>query len=64
VIVERRYPLLDEALKSIRTCAKEMNITNEEIKAEIRAVKYPLRGKKIVYREPFKGVEDNEWEAQ
>src|SRR4030095_8870777 len=58
--LEERF---DEALKSIRARAKEMNITDEEIEAEIRTVKYPLRGKKIVYREPFKGVEDNEWKA-
>jgi len=34
--LEERF---DEALKSIRTRAKEMNITDEDIEAEIRAVR-------------------------
>jgi len=34
--IEARF---DEALKSIRTRAKEMNITDEDIEAEIRAVR-------------------------
>ena len=34
--IEERF---DEALKSIRARAKEMNITNEDIEAEIRAVR-------------------------
>ena len=34
--LEERF---DEALKSIRARAKEMNITDEDIKAEIRAVR-------------------------
>ena len=34
--LEERF---DEALKSIRARAKEMNITNEDIEAEIRAVR-------------------------
>jgi hypothetical protein len=51
--IEERF---DEALKSIRARAKEMNITDEDIEAEIRVTKYPLRGKKVVYREPFKGT--------
>ena len=33
--IEERF---DEALKSIRARAKEMNITDEDIEAEIRAV--------------------------
>ena len=32
-------------------------------KKTTRAAKYSLRGKKIVYREPFKGVAINDWEA-
>ena len=59
--IEERF---DEALKSIRGRAKEMNITDEDIEAEIRAAKYPLRGKKIVYREPFNGAAVNDWETQ
>jgi len=34
--LEERF---DEALKSIRARAKEMNITDEDIEAEIRAVR-------------------------
>lgn len=34
--IEERF---DEALKSIRARAREMNITNEDIEAEIRAVR-------------------------
>jgi len=34
--IEARF---DEALKSIRARAKEMNITDEDIEAEIRAVR-------------------------
>ena len=34
--IEERF---DEALKSIRTRTKEMNITDEDIEAEIRAVR-------------------------
>lgn len=59
-VLEERF---DEALKSIRARAKEMNISDEDIEAEIRAAKYTLRGKKVVYREPLKGVSDNDWEA-
>jgi hypothetical protein len=32
-------------------------------KKSTRAAKYPLRGKAIIYREPFKGVAVNDWEA-
>jgi hypothetical protein len=28
-----------------------------------RTVKYPLRGKALIYREPFKGVAVNDWDA-
>ena len=28
-----------------------------------RAVKYPLRGKTLVYRDPFKGAATSDWEA-
>jgi hypothetical protein len=28
-----------------------------------RAAKYPLHGKPLVYREPFKGVATGDWEA-
>lgn len=54
----------DEALKSISARAKEMNISEEDIEAEVRAAKYPLRGKKVVYRDPFKAVADNNRKAQ
>jgi hypothetical protein len=26
-------------------------------------VKYPLRGKPVLYHEPFKGIAENDWEA-
>ena len=58
--LEERF---DEALKAIRARAKELNISDEDIQAEIRAAKYPLHGKMVVYREPLKGVSDNDWEA-
>ena len=32
-------------------------------KKSIRMAKYPLRGKKIVYREPFKGAAISDWES-
>lgn len=28
-----------------------------------RTAKYPLRGKALVYRDPFKGVAVNDWDA-
>jgi hypothetical protein len=28
-----------------------------------RAAKYPLRGKPVIYRQPFKGVVTGDWEA-
>ena len=31
-------------------------------KTRIRATKYPLRGKPLVYRDPFKGAAMNGWE--
>ena len=58
--IEERF---DKALKAIRARAKEMNISDEDIEAEIRAAKYSLHGEKVVYREPLKGVLDNDWEA-
>lgn len=32
-------------------------------KTELRAAKYPLRGKPLIYRDPFKGVAMSAWEA-
>ncbi len=29
----------------------------------VRAAKYPLRGKPVVYRDPFKGVAVSDWEV-
>ena len=29
----------------------------------LRAADYPLRGKKVIYRQPFKGVATGDWEA-
>ena len=55
--IEERF---DKALKSIRARAKELNISDEDIEAEIRAAKYSLRGKKVVSREPLKGVAAND----
>ena len=32
-------------------------------KQPVRASKYPLRGKPLVYRDPFKGVALTDWES-
>ena len=32
-------------------------------KKSTRGAKYPLRGKPLVYRDPFKGVAINDWEV-
>jgi len=32
-------------------------------KKSMRASKYPLRGKSIVYRDPFKSIATSDWEA-
>ena len=32
-------------------------------KTRIRATKYPLRGKSLTYRDPFKSAEMNAWEV-
>jgi hypothetical protein len=32
-------------------------------KKSARAAKYPLRGKPVIYRDPFKGVAASDWEA-
>ena len=42
---------------------ESVEVTIRRGKKSSRVAKYPLRGKKIVYREPFKGVAVNDWEA-
>ena len=32
-------------------------------KKSTRAAKYPLRGKPVIYRDPFKGAATSDWEA-
>lgn len=40
-----------------------VEVTVRREKKSTRAVKYPLRGKPIIYRQPFKGVATGDWEA-
>jgi hypothetical protein len=40
-----------------------VEVTVRRGKKIARAARYPLRGKSVIYREPFKGVVVNEWEA-
>jgi hypothetical protein len=40
-----------------------VEVTIRRGKKSTRTAKYPLRGKKVVYREPLKGVAVNDWEA-
>ena len=42
---------------------ESVEVTIRRGKKSARAAKYPLRGKPIVYRDPFKGVAINDWEA-
>ncbi|HXD12215.1 MAG TPA: hypothetical protein VN653_19250 [Anaerolineales bacterium] len=42
---------------------ESVEVTIRRGKKSTRTAKYSLRGKKIVYREPFKGVAINDWEA-
>jgi hypothetical protein len=40
-----------------------VEVTVRRGKKSTRAAKYPLRGKKVIYRQPFKGVATGDWEA-
>ena len=40
-----------------------VEVTVRRGKKSARVAKYPLRGKVIVYREPFKSIEATDWEA-
>ncbi|RIK31404.1 MAG: hypothetical protein DCC56_04260 [Anaerolineae bacterium] len=40
-----------------------VEVTVRRGKKPSRAAKYPLRGKTVVYRDPFKGVAVNDWES-
>lgn len=40
-----------------------VEVTVRRGKKSTRAAKYPLRGKPVIYREPFKGVATGDWEA-
>ncbi len=40
-----------------------VEVTVRRGKKHSRAVKYPLRGKPVIYRQPFKGVATGDWEA-
>jgi hypothetical protein len=41
-----------------------VEVTIRRGKKSARTPKYPLRGKKIVYRKPFIGAAINDWETQ
>jgi hypothetical protein len=40
-----------------------VEVTVRRGKKPARVAKYPLRGKPLVYRDPFKGAAVSEWEA-
>ena len=40
-----------------------VEVTVRRGKKSTRAAKYPLRGKPVIYRDPFKGVATGDWEA-
>lgn len=40
-----------------------VEVTVRRGKKSKRAAKYPLRGKAVIYRDPFKSVATNDWEA-
>lgn len=42
---------------------ESVEVTIRRGRKSARMAKYPLRGKKIVYREPFKGIAINDWES-
>ena len=42
---------------------ESVEVTVRRGKKSARAVKYPLRGKPVIYRDPFKGTATNDWEA-
>ena len=42
---------------------ESVEVTVRREKGTSRAAKYPLRGKPLVYREPFKAAAANDWEA-
>jgi len=42
---------------------ESVEVTIRRGKQPARAVKYPLRGKPLVYRDPFKGVALGDWEV-
>lgn len=40
-----------------------VEVTIRRGKKRSRSAKYPLRGKPVIYRQPFKGVATGDWEA-
>ena len=40
-----------------------VEVTIRRRKKLSRTAKYPLRGKPVIYRQPFKGVATGDWEA-
>jgi hypothetical protein len=40
-----------------------VEVTVRRGKKYTRAAKYPLRGKPVIYRDPFKGAATGDWEA-
>ena len=52
------------SIKGLPFQAGEMvEITVRPEKKSEREAKYPLRGKPVIYRDPFKGVATDDWEA-
>jgi hypothetical protein len=42
---------------------ESVDVTIRREKKSARKIKYPLRGKPLVYRGPFKGAATSDWEA-
>jgi len=52
------------AIKGLPFQAGEtVEVTVRRGKKPARAAKYPLRGKPVIYRNPFKGAATSDWEA-
>ena len=42
---------------------ESVEVTVRRGKKSTRSAKYPLRGKPVIYRDPFKGAAAGDWEA-
>ena len=45
------------------SAGESVEVTIRRGKKSVRASKYPLRGKSVVYRDPFKGAALSDWES-